>query len=91
MILESIDSGIKRSIQARGQLLATDALVVALHSGGVLALALGRGLLIELARTQFGEQTGLFDGALEAAQSGFKRFVFLQSNDRHKVIGLLVG
>ena len=71
--------------------MATDALVVALHGGGVLALALSRGLLIELARTQLGEQTGLFDGALEATQSAFKRFVFLQSNDRHKVIGLLVG
>src|SRR5690606_11120178 len=72
-----------QSIQARRQLLATDALVVALDRGSMLALALSGRLFIELARTQLGQQTGFLDGALEAAQSGLKRLVFLQTNDRH--------
>src|SRR5205085_5905424 len=50
------------------QLHAADALEVALYSGGLLALALGGGLFVELARTQIGQQTELFDGALETAQ-----------------------
>src|SRR5690554_2599879 len=64
------------SIEARGQLLATNALVMTLNRGGVLALALGGGLLIKFARTQLGQKADFFDGALKAAKGGFKRLVF---------------
>ena len=49
---------------------------MALDGGGGLALALGRGLLVELACAQFGEEASLFDGALEATDRDFKRLVF---------------
>src|SRR5690606_5006915 len=61
-----------QSIQARGQLLAADTLVVALYSSGVLALALCSRLFVIFARTQLGQKTVFLDGALEAAQSCFK-------------------
>ncbi len=56
---------------------------MALHGGGQLALALGGGFLVELARTQFGEQASLFDGALEAADRYFERLVFFETDTRH--------
>src|SRR5690606_14469895 len=78
-----------QSIQARGQLLAADTLVVTLDRGSMLALALCGGLFVELARTQLGQQTDFFDGALEAAKRGFEGLVFLQTNDRHVFLGLV--
>jgi len=55
---------------------------MALDRGGELALALGGGLLVVLARAQFGQQAGFLDGALEAAQRRFERFVFLDADSR---------
>ena len=57
--------------------------MIALDRGGELTLAFGCGLLVELARTQLGKQTGLFYGALEAADGNFKRLVFLDADTRH--------
>ena len=74
---------VKASVHALGQLHAADALEVALHRGRLLALALGSGLLVELARTQIGEQAELLDRALEAAQGHVERFVFLDANGSH--------
>jgi hypothetical protein len=39
-----------------------------LHRGRLLALALGGGLLIELAGAQIGQQAELLEGALETAR-----------------------
>jgi len=44
---------------------------VALDGRGLLALALGGGLFVELAGAQFGQQAQLLNGALEAAQGSF--------------------
>src|SRR5258708_21845626 len=55
------------------QHLRAHALVAALHCRGVLALALGRGLLVELARAKLGEKARLFDGALAAAERHIER------------------
>jgi hypothetical protein len=40
---------------------------MALHRSSLLALALSRGLFIELARAQVGQQANLLNRALEAA------------------------
>src|SRR5258705_3748131 len=63
---------------------ARDALDVALHCGGLLALTLLRGLLVEFAAAQLGEYTRLLTGTLEAAQGGIKVLVFPDSNARHR-------
>ena len=49
----------------------------------VLAFALGSGLLVKLARAQFGKQPGFFNGALEPAHRDFKWFVLFDSYGRH--------
>src|SRR5215208_7661291 len=67
------------------QHLRAHALVAALHRGGVLALALGGRLLVELARAKLGEEAGFLDGALEAAKRHVERLVFLDSNDGHEM------
>src|SRR6185312_1721364 len=72
-----------QSIESRRQLLAANALVVTLHGGGTLALALGRGLFVELARAQFRQQPGLLDGALEAPQGSLEGLVFFEADNRH--------
>ena len=79
-----LDEGFRnQSIKSRRQLLAADALVMALHGGGTLALALGGGLFVEFARTQFGQKPGLFDGALEAPQGSLEGLVFFEADNRH--------
>jgi hypothetical protein len=50
---------------------------LALDRGSQLALALGRGLFVELASAQFGQQTDFFDRTLEATQGDIKRLVSL--------------
>ena len=77
-------------VHARGQLLAANALVVALYSGSLLALALSSWLFVELASAQFGQQTGFLDCALEATQCGFEGLVFFQTNDRHRVLDVKI-
>jgi len=49
----------------------------------MLALALRGGLLVELAGAKLGEEPGLLDGALEAAQGHVERLVFLDSDNGH--------
>ena len=66
-----------RSVHALGQLLATNALVVTLDCGRLFALSLGGGLLIELARTQFCDDSRFLDRALESPQGDIKGLVFL--------------
>src|ERR1700755_3006126 len=78
-----LESSAKLLVELLGQLHAANALVVALDGCGLLALALGSGLLVELARAQFGQQTQLFDGALEAAQGHVERLVFLDTGGGH--------
>src|SRR5689334_22760222 len=72
-------------VELRRQHLRAHALVAALHRGGVLALALGSRLLVELARAKLGEEAGFLDGSLEAAQGHVEGLVFLDSDDGHKV------
>src|SRR6185503_5017712 len=71
------------SIELGRKELVAQALVMALDGSSELAFALGGGLLVEFARPQFGQQTGLFHRALETAHGHFKRLVFLDSNRRH--------
>src|ERR1700748_1881039 len=78
-----LESSAKLLVELLGQLHAANALVVALDGRGLLALAFGGRLLVELARAQFGQQTQLFDGALEAAQGHVERLVFLDTDGRH--------
>src|SRR5688572_29778433 len=56
---------------------------MALDRGGELALALGRRLLVVLARAELGQQTGFLHRALEAPQRGLERLVFLDPDSRH--------
>ena len=74
----------QRSIHAGWQLLAANALVVALDCSSLFALALSRGLFVKLACAQLGQQTGFFDGTLETTQCGFERLVFFETDNRHK-------
>ena len=71
------------SVQLGRQRLAAQALVVALDCRSELALALGGGLFIELARAQFSQYACFFNRALEAADSDFKRLIFLDADTRH--------
>src|SRR5438094_10669342 len=73
----------RRSVQLLGQLHAANALEVALDGGGLLALALGSGLLVELAGTQLSQQAQLLDGALEAAQGYVEWLVLFDANSGH--------
>src|SRR5512137_334846 len=73
-----------RSIQLRRESLAAQALVMALHGSGQLALALCSGLLVKLASAQFGQQTGFFHRTLEAAHCHFKRLILFNAYCCHK-------
>ena len=57
---------------------------MALDGSRFLALALLRGLLVELAAANLGEDAGLFAGALETAQGDLERLVFFYTYTRHK-------
>lgn len=57
---------------------------MALDGGSLLALALGGRLFIEFTGAELREKAGLFNGALEATKSDFKRFVFFNANGRHQ-------
>ncbi len=73
------------SVQLGRQLLAAQALVVALDRSRLLALALRRRLFVELARPQLGQKAGLFDRALETAQCRFERLVLAYANAGHGI------
>ena len=53
---------------------------MALDRGSLLALTFCGGLFIEFTRTEFGQQAGLFDGALKAAQGDFEGFVLFNAD-----------
>ncbi len=76
------------SVQLLGQLHAANALEVPLHGGGLLALALGGRLFVELAGAQLGQQTDLLDGALEAAQGDIERLVLFDADRGHGLPGV---
>src|SRR5690606_37776281 len=73
----------RRSVQLLGQLHGATAIEVALDRGGFLALALGGGLLVELAGAEVGQQAEFFNGALEATQSHVERLVDLDTDGGH--------
>ncbi len=62
-----------------------DALRMALHGGGLLALAFLSGLFVVLAATKFSQNAGFLTGALEAAQCGVKVLVFADANAGHEL------
>src|SRR5512132_3373376 len=77
------NSWLSTLVQLRGQHLRAHALVATLDRRGMLALALRRGLLVELAGAKLGEEPGLFDRALEAAKRDVGGLVFLDSHQGH--------
>src|SRR3569832_1240228 len=74
------------SIHLGGELLAAQALALALDCGGELALALGGGLLVELAGAQFGQQADFFDLTLETTQGNVKQLKFFDFDVRHVTV-----
>src|ERR1700681_2673683 len=78
-------------IELRRQLLAAQALVMALDRGGELALALGGRLFVELPGAELGEQARLLDRPLEAAKRYFERLVFADANAGHRWLFLLAA
>ena len=70
---------------------AGDALHVALDGGGLLAFPLLRGLFVEFAPAQLGENAGLLAGALETAQGGIEILVLTNTNARHRNLKSLIG
>src|SRR5512146_690103 len=82
----SKDCGVMHSkelVQLRRQSLAAQALVVALHGSGQLALTLCGGLFVKLAGAQLGQQTGLFHRTLEAAHRHFERLILFNTYSCH--------
>ena len=59
-----------------------------LHSGRFFALTLLGRLLVELATTEFGQNSGFFAGALEAPQGGIKNLIFLYAYVWHGLVYL---
>jgi len=70
-------------IKLRRQQLAAETFFVPLDSSSGLALTLGSRFFVERASAQFGEEAYFFDGALEAADSDFKRLIFFDADTRH--------
>ena len=56
---------------------------VTLDCGSSLALALGSRLLVELTRTDFGQNAGFFAGALEATQCYVEGFILFNFDSGH--------
>ena len=72
------------SVQALATtLFALNLLGVTLDGSSCLALALGSGLLVELAAADFGQDAGFFAGALEATQSYVERFILFKFDGGH--------
>src|SRR5436190_3482477 len=86
-----LSAGFLDSVHLLRQHLAAQTLVMALHCGGELALALGGRLLVVLAGAQLREETRLLHGPLEAPHGDFERLVFLDSYCRHPALGSLGG
>ena len=64
-------------------LLALHFLGVTLNGGSSLALTLGGRLLVEFAAADFGQDTGLFAGALETTQGYVEGFVLFNFDGWH--------
>src|SRR5690606_12864658 len=73
-----------RSVLLLGQHLAAQTLVVALHRGRLLALALGGRLLVVLSGAQLGQEPGFLDRALETPKRDVERLVFLEADRWHR-------
>src|SRR2546430_13469318 len=67
------------------------ALHVALDGGGLLALALLRGLFIELAPPQLGENAGLLSVSLETPQGGIEVLLVMHPERLRRTLEPLVG
>jgi hypothetical protein len=61
-----------------------NALHVALDGGGFLSFPLLRGLFVEFAPAQLGEDAGFLTGALETAQGGIEIFILANTNAGHR-------
>src|SRR5579862_5130547 len=89
--LRVIEGGWRSRLAGGAHEVAGDALNVALHGRGLLALAfLGR-LFVELAPPQLRKYTGLLASALEAPQRGIEILVFPDSDARHRIQPLYIG
>src|SRR5262249_27007400 len=62
-------------------------LEVTLHGRSLLALALLRGLLVELPTAQLRKDAGLLAGALETAQGDVEVFILADADARHRNLG----
>src|SRR4029077_1597220 len=83
--------GARKSLAGAAHAVAGDALHVALDGGGLLALALLRGLLVELAPAQLGENAGLLAGAFETPQGGVEVLILTDTNARHRNLKSLIA
>jgi len=84
--LAGLGCGVGRteSVQANAAaLLALDFLGVTLDCGSSFTLALGSGLFVELAATDFSQYTGFFARTLKATQSYVEWFVLFDFNVGH--------
>src|SRR5690554_4793625 len=74
------------SVQAlAATIFALQLLGVTLDGSSCLALALGSGLFVELATTDFSQDAGFFAGALETTQGDVEGFVLFYFDGRHFV------
>jgi hypothetical protein len=71
------------SVKLLWQLLAAQALEMALHRCCLLPLPLGRWLFVKFACAKFGQEAVFFDRALEPAHRNFKGLVFFYADYRH--------
>src|ERR1700733_10746548 len=78
----------RRTATGAAHVLAGQALQVALHRGGLLALTLLRRLLVEFAAAKLGEDTGLLACALETAQGRIETLAPANSNARPSDLNL---
>jgi hypothetical protein len=61
-----------------------DALHVALDRRGFFSFPFLRGLFVEFAPAQLGQNAGFFAGALKTAQCGIEIFILADSDARHR-------
>jgi hypothetical protein len=84
-VMRSLSVTDGRSVpRARSREVAHAALLVTLHRGSLLALALLGGLLVEFAAPKLRKHARLLAGALEAAQGGIEILVLANANAGHR-------
>src|ERR1700722_18413894 len=69
---------------------ARHALHMPLDGGGLFAFSFLRGLFVEFAPSQLGENARLFTGSFETPQGGVEILVLAYSNTRHRNPNLLI-